>query len=235
MKVKLNGNDFYDVSANFGSLDSVHKTAHTGVDLAMSIGSKLNSPVDGVVTKIVDYGHNNIGKGIFIKESNGETVIMGHLSQVKAFVGEKVHEGQFVAYSGNTGHTVGNGHLHLGLKDASGHFINPKPLISGEQVGGGNMIDTAKGFMDFIHQTHDHGLFYAIYGKSFFGVLEDFISQLFHDLAMFILGNSELIFVIPAIVFMGGTWIAGRNKFSKWIIPLWICYLFSKFFYYMYK
>lgn len=235
MKVKLNGNSFYEVTSNFGDIDSIHKVGHTGIDLAMKIGTKLNSPVNGYVEKVVDYGSKNIGKGILIREDNGDTVIMGHLSKIRVFKGEAVGEGQFVGYSGSSGNSTG-GHLHLGLKDASGHFINPKPLLNEEVAQkSGNIIDNTKEFMNFIHTTHDKGLFYAIYGKSFFEVLKDFIGNFFHDLGMWVLGNSELIFVIPAIIFMGGTWIAGRNKFTKWIIPLWICYLFSKMFYYMYK
>jgi hypothetical protein len=159
---------------------------------------------------------------------------MGHLSSVKARIGQKVSEGDFVAYSGNTGHSTG-AHLHVGLKDASGHFINPQPLLN-EHVASASsngFFGGIKDSWDFMQKWHEVGFFRAMYGKSFFQVCEDFFSELFHDIGIFITGNSELIFIVPAIVFMFGTWVAGRNKFTKWIIPLWIGYLFSKFFYYM--
>jgi hypothetical protein len=232
MKVKLNGNDFYEVTSPFGALDSVHSVPHNGIDLAMNIGTHLNSPVDGIVTKIVDYGSNNIGKGIFIKTDDHQTVIMGHLSDIKTHLGAEVHKGDFVAYSGSTGHSTG-GHLHLGLKDSDGTFINPKELLqdSTTSVSGNGIWDNVTGMWDFLKQWHEVGFWRAMYGKSFFQVISDFFSELAHDIGIFILHNSEVFFVIPAIIFMGGTWVAGRNKFTKWIIPLWIAYLFSKFLY----
>jgi hypothetical protein len=230
MKVKLNGNDFFNVSSPFGSIDGVHSSPHTGLDLAMDIGTKLYSPTDGIVTKVVDYGSNNIGKGVYIETDDHQTVIMGHLSDIKAQVGQKVQEGDFVAWSGSTGHSTG-GHLHLGLKDVNGSFIDPKPLV--ENANGDGIIGSVRTFMEFTSDVKHNGLFHAIYGKDFFQVMSDFFSQLGHDIGIAILGNSELIFVIPAVILMFGTWVAGRNKYTKWIIPLWMGYLFAKFFYYM--
>jgi hypothetical protein len=231
MRVKLNGNDFYEVTSPFGSIDSVHHTAHTGLDLAMGIGTHLNSPVNGVVKNIVDYGSNNIGKGIYIETDSHQTVIMGHLSDIKTHVGARVREGDFVALSGSTGHSTG-GHLHLGLKDAGGHFVNPQSLTNETTQHSTNIIEDFRSFTNFTSDVKSNGLFHAIYGKSFFEVCEGFFSELFHDIGIAILSNSELIFVVPSIVFMFGTWITGRNKFTKWIIPLWIGYLLSKFIYY---
>lgn len=90
-----------------------------------------------------------------------------------------------------------------------------------------------KGILQFINDWKHDGFWVAMYDKPFFQVTKDFFSQLGHDIGIFILENSELIFVMPIVVFMIGTWIAGRNKYTKWIIPLGIAYLFSKFFYYM--
>lgn len=241
MKVKLNGNDFYEVTSSFGSIDNIHKTAHTGIDLAMSVGSHLNSPVDGVVKKVVDFGSENIGKGIYIETDSHQTVIMGHLNDFKVHEGQRVHEGDFVAYSGNTGHSTG-GHLHLGLKDADGSFVNPQPLLNENTTNAnsngffGGIKDSwsdMENFWNFLKEWHDVGFWRAMYGKSFFDVVKDFFAELGHDIGIFILSNSEILFVMPAIIFMGGTWIAGRNKFTKWIIPLWFGYLISKFLYYM--
>jgi hypothetical protein len=242
MKVKLNGNDFYEVSSKFGVMDNVHKTAHTGIDLVMKTGTKLFSPTDGVVSKIVDYGDKNIGRGIIIKTDSGENVIMGHLSEAKVHVGEKLHEGDFIALSGNTGHSTGS-HLHLGLKSENGYFINPHKLlnendnhnfadtfISNGKVeatsfsGDNGMIDNMRGFMDFIRDVKSEGLFHAIYGDSFFGVMSKFFSELFHDFWLFLLGNGDIFFLLPAILFMFGTFFVGKNKYSKFIIPLWFGY-----------
>lgn len=244
MRVKLNGNDFFEVSSPFASIDSVHVTPHTGVDLIMETGTKLFSPVDGVVKKVVDFGSENIGKGVYIETGDHQTVIMGHLSDFKVSEGQSIHQGDLVALSGNTGHSTGS-HLHLGLKDADGSFVNPEPLLNShnhegiitkmmhkdsQEVG---IVDGVTGFMDFISEVKAEGLFHAIYGKSFFEVCKDFFAELFHDIGVFILGNGDLLFLMPAILFMFGTFIIGSNKCTKWILPLWFAYFVSSIFHKM--
>ena len=128
MKVKLNGNDFYEVSTQFGITDEWHNTVHNGIDLVMNSGTQLFSPVNGTISNIVDYGSENIGKGVFIKTDSGESVIMGHLSEVKAHIGDRVSEGDIVALSGNTGHSTGS-HLHLGYKGSDGTFLHKERLV----------------------------------------------------------------------------------------------------------
>lgn len=230
VQVKLNGNDFFRVTSDFGVTDSVHTVPHTGLDLAMEIGTKLNAPVDGVITKVVDYGSENIGRGIFIETDSHETVIMGHLSNASVSVGDRVREGDFVAYSGSTGHSTG-GHLHLGLKDADGSFVNPIKLTGETQEVG--VIEGVRSFMDFVRDVKANGLFHALYGKSFFETMKDFFSELFHDIGVFIMSNGDLFFLLPAILFMGGTWLVGKNKMTKWIIPLWFAYFLTKVFQYI--
>lgn len=232
MKVKLNGNDFYEVSAPFGSIDYIHKTPHTGVDLVMNTGTHLFSPVDGVVKKVVDLGSENIGKGIYIETDNHQTVIMGHLSDFKVHEGQRVHEGDFVAYSGNTGRSTGS-HLHLGLKDANGEFVDPKPLIQNESVETGGMIDNLKDFWGFMRDWREEGFWMAVYDKPFSQVIGDFLKELGHDILVFILNSGDLFFLLPAVVFFIGTWVVGRNKFTKWIVPLFGAYAITRVFYHM--
>ena len=248
MQVKLNGNDFFRVTSQFGEVGGVHATPHTGLDLAMDIGTKLFSPTDGVVTKVVDFGSNNIGKGIYIETDTHQQVIMGHLSEAKVHIGQRVHEGDFVAYSGSTGHSTG-GHLHLGLKDVDGTKINPESLLDGHkgivserainidvgeaQHSSGSFVGDIQGFWDFIKEVKSEGLFNAMYGKSFFEVMKDFFAELGHDIGVFILDNGDFFFLLPAIVFMLGTFMVGRNKFTKWIIPLWFAYFLTRIFYKM--
>lgn len=226
MQVKLNGNNFFQVSSPFGSTDYMHPVPHSGIDLIMETGTKLFSPVNGVVEKVVDYGTENIGKGIIIKTNGGQNVIMGHLSNVKASVGQKVHEGDFVALSGNTGHSSGS-HLHLGLKDASGNVLNPDSLmVSGDD--GGGIVDSAMSFGGFLKEWHNSGSFWqAMYGKSFFDVMKDFTVDLINDIYTYIISNGDLFFIMPAVIIMFATFFIGRNRFTKWIIPLWFTYFVS--------
>lgn len=222
MKVKLNGNDFFDVSTQFGVTDSWHKTAHKGIDLVMNSGTKLFSPTDGIVSKVVDYGHENIGKGLIIKTDSGQSLIMGHLSDVNVKVGQSIHEGDFIALSGNTGHSSG-AHLHLGLQNNNGDFVNPQSMIDGATQNDG-MFSGVTSFMDFVKDIRSDGLFHAIYGKSFFEVMKDFIFQLANEIYTFIISNGDLFFICPAIIIMFATFIIGRNKYTKFIIPLWFTY-----------
>jgi hypothetical protein len=234
MRVKLNGNDYFDVSTPFGSTDSVHITPHSGIDLVMNTGTHLFSPTDGVVSRVVDYGHENIGKGLIIKTDDGESLIMGHLSDIKVHIGETIHKGDFVALSGNTGHSTG-AHLHLGLKDAHNTFINPDKFLNEHSgiathiaVNKSSMFGDFTGFMDFLKEVKSEGLFHAIYGKSFFEVMKDFFGELLHDIGIFILQNGDLIFLLPAVTVMFGTFIIGRNKFTKFIVPLWFGYFITR-------
>lgn len=235
MRVKLNGNSFFEVSSQYGALDSVHKTPHSGIDLVMDTGTKLFSPVDGVVTKVVDYGSENIGKGIIIKTDSGESVIMGHLSHASVSEGQSIQQGDFVALSGNTGHSTGS-HLHLGLRDAGGHFTNPEKLISNDFISNGKInnykdLTTDKSFWQFINDWREEGFWVAMYDKPFFEVCKDFIGGLFHDIGLFLLGYGDLIFLLPAVGLMFATFAIGRNRYTKWILPLWFAYFVTSVFY----
>lgn len=123
MIIKVGGK----ITAGFGAIDEVHKVAHTGIDIALKTGTELYSPVNGVVERIIDYGTENIGKGLVIKTDSGERVILGHLSEWKVKLGEHISQGDLVALSGNTGHSTGP-HLHLGAWD--GKFIDPSKYLT---------------------------------------------------------------------------------------------------------
>lgn len=230
MKVKLNGNDFYDVSTRYGVVDRLHPHSHRGLDLVMPSGTELHSPVDGIITKVIDYGNNNAGKCITIKTDSGESVIMGHLSKFKVHEGQTIQEGDLVALSGNTGHSTG-AHLHLGMKNADGEFMNPQPLLEQtsikERFLENGKVDAYRNeniqdqsFWEFLKEWKEEGFFQAMYGDSFFNVTKDFLSELFHDIGVFILGSGDLLFLLPAIVILFTTFLVGRHKYTKYAIPL---------------
>jgi murein DD-endopeptidase MepM/ murein hydrolase activator NlpD len=114
------------ITSKFGSVDSVHKTPHTGVDLAMHEGTTLRALGEGVVDRVFD-GSGNIGKGLSIQFDDGTRLIYGHMNEVKARIGEHVHAGEIIGLSGNTGNSTGP-HLHLGMKGADGSWLDPTPL-----------------------------------------------------------------------------------------------------------
>ncbi|MCR4362164.1 hypothetical protein JDW21_18695 [Bacillus subtilis] len=97
----------------------------------------------------------------------------------------------------------------------------------------GGFWSDIQSFWDFLREWREVGFWEAMYGKSFFEVAKDFLLDLLHELGLFILGNSDLFFLCPAVVLMFGTFIVGRNKYAKFIIPLWFAYFLSRVFYKM--
>jgi hypothetical protein len=129
----------FRLTGKFGELSPVRDfQPHSGIDLAMPEGTTLRSIADGVVDRIYD-GSGAIGKGLSVRMPDGTRTIYGHLSDVRAHLGERVRAGEVIGLSGNTGNSTG-AHLHFGMKDASGHVIDPTPhadklaSISGNDV-----------------------------------------------------------------------------------------------------
>lgn len=118
------------VTSKFGS--RVHpirriRTMHNGVDYACPIGTPVHSVADGVVTR---RGWDSKGGGnfVWIKHPNGIESGYLHLSRFAVTVGQRVRQGQLIAYSGNTGGSTGP-HLDYRLKK-NGKFINPLNITS---------------------------------------------------------------------------------------------------------
>lgn len=114
----------FRLTGKFGELSPVRDfQPHQGIDLAMPEGTTLRSLADGVVDKVFS-SNTSIGKGLSVQMQDGTRTIYGHMSNVKAHVGDKINAGEVIGFSGNTGNSTGP-HLHFGMKDASGHLIDP--------------------------------------------------------------------------------------------------------------
>jgi murein DD-endopeptidase MepM/ murein hydrolase activator NlpD len=112
------------ITAGYGDIDSVHKTPHTGIDVAMPIGSNVYAPEGGIVSRIADYGNTSLGKAVFVKTRAGYQYIFGHLSEIRVHEGDRVFGGDILALSGNTGNSTGP-HVHIGMVNTAGAFVNP--------------------------------------------------------------------------------------------------------------
>ena len=90
--------------------------SHSGTDFRAAVGTPIYAVADGVIegTGNTDLTCNkaSFGKWIFIRHNNGLSTAYGHLSGINVSKGQIVKKGQFIGYSGNTGHTTGP-HLHL--------------------------------------------------------------------------------------------------------------------------
>lgn len=116
----------FRLTSKFGALEEVRNgRVHTGIDLGTPMNTELRSIGEGVVEKVFD-GTGAIGKGVKIELENGTHAIYGHMNDVSVKVGEKVHTGEFLGLSGNTGHSTGP-HLHFAL-NRNGEFIDPTPI-----------------------------------------------------------------------------------------------------------
>ncbi|MFT5179482.1 MAG: murein DD-endopeptidase MepM/ murein hydrolase activator NlpD [Candidatus Paceibacteria bacterium] len=91
---------------------------HNGMDFGVPIGTPVKTVSSGVVkgTDNTDAypGCNSWGKWILVEHDNGLSTMYAHLSSVTAKIGQRVEQGQVIAYSGTSGISTGP-HLHLSL------------------------------------------------------------------------------------------------------------------------
>jgi len=103
---------------------------HTGIDYACEIGTIVYAIADGEVIKVT-YESGGFGHYIAIKhDSDNNTSYYAHGSG--AFYvskGDKVKKGDPIMRSGNSGNSTGP-HLHLGVTNSSGTWIDPAPYIN---------------------------------------------------------------------------------------------------------
>ena len=95
------------VSCEFGT----GYAGHTGMDLAIPVGTELRSVADGTVlfTRNSTTGY---GVHVAINHGGGVVTLYAHCSKILVGEGQKVTKGQAIALSGNTGNSTGP-HLHL--------------------------------------------------------------------------------------------------------------------------
>jgi len=102
-------------------------TNHNGVDISIPVGTPIVSPLDGRVLDINT--HQTGGKQLIIEHTNGYRTGYAHLSSYAVNKGDKVKQGQIIAYSGNTGVSTGP-HLHFTLTNPMGIKINPEDYFN---------------------------------------------------------------------------------------------------------
>ena len=97
------------------------KEYHTGVDIALPVGTPIKA---GGAGKVLESGNNSsYGLAILINYGNGITARYAHCSQLNYTVGQTVKAGEIIALSGDTG-TVTGPHLHAEVIK-NGRYISP--------------------------------------------------------------------------------------------------------------
>lgn len=136
MRTPING---ARLTSNFGY--RVHPISgftklHEGVDFGAPIGTPVYSAGDGVITRAgIAGGYGNV---VDIDHGGGWSTRYGHLSRFAAglSVGDRVRQGQTIAFSGNTGRSTGP-HLHFEIRK-NGTPLNPMSaqVPSGKTLAG---------------------------------------------------------------------------------------------------
>lgn len=197
------------ITSRFGEMESFRTHPHNGIDLNYPLGTNVNSVHSGVVEKVVDYV-DNIGKGVIIKNDNGETSIYGHMNDITVKEGQRVSEGSMIGHSGSTGHSTGY-HLHYGEK-LNGEFIDPthhseQLLDMGGNNVGNPIIDYFKGFKER-GMTAENGGDYNFWGDTVFPYFmnegKEFAIECFNYLTLYlpeIMGSITLL--AAALIMLG--------------------------------
>ena len=102
-------------------------TNHNGVDIAAPLGTPIVAPLDGTVIDVNT--HQTGGKQLIIKHINGYRTGYAHLSKYAVNKGDKVKQGQVIAYVGNTGVSTGP-HLHFTVTNPMGIKVNPEDYFT---------------------------------------------------------------------------------------------------------
>ena len=89
---------------------------HNGTDFGVPVGTPVGSVAAGTVraTGNTDAfsGCYSYGKWVLVDHNNGLSTLYAHLSRIASSPGQRVAQGERIAYSGNTGYSTGP-HLHL--------------------------------------------------------------------------------------------------------------------------
>jgi murein DD-endopeptidase MepM/ murein hydrolase activator NlpD len=125
--------NFRRVSSNFGVRThpiSGYRKMHQGMDFAAATGTPVVAPSDGVVVEARRWG--GYGNWLRIRHANGLESGYGHLSRFASGMraGQRVTQGQVVAYVGSTGASTGP-HLHYEIW-RNGQRINPAGIKTQE-------------------------------------------------------------------------------------------------------
>ncbi len=118
------------ISSPFGKWRGKHK--HEGIDIPMPAGTPIRAARNGVVART---GNNSTvgfrGYGNFVMLDHGGSIktLYAHCSKVAVVPGQRIMQGQIIAYVGSTGRSTAN-HLHFEVR-VNDTKVNPVPYMAG--------------------------------------------------------------------------------------------------------
>ncbi|HET7475136.1 MAG TPA: M23 family metallopeptidase [Dermatophilaceae bacterium] len=99
---------------------------HAGNDFAVPVGTRLGAMSTGTV--IFAGEQSGYGTKVEIRYWDGTVSYFAHMSRLAVKRGDRVHPGQLVGLSGNSGHSTGP-HLHLEIHPGGGKPVDPLPWL----------------------------------------------------------------------------------------------------------
>ena len=122
----------YPITQKYGETITDPK-GHTGIDYACPEGTPILASADGIVMK-AGWDSTGYGNMVLILHAKDRATLYAHLKEVNVYDNQKVHQGDVVGWSGNTGNSTGP-HLHFEARtrwnDYNSHFDPMElPLMS---------------------------------------------------------------------------------------------------------
>ena len=123
----------YVISEGYGVPGSWAAGHHTGVDLAVPVGTTVHAVGAGTVVK-AEWG-GAYGKMVVVRHADGRYSLYAHLSRIGVHVGQAVSAGTELGLSGATGNVTGP-HLHFEVDTTEqyGSDINPITWLASHGV-----------------------------------------------------------------------------------------------------
>ncbi|MFI0152647.1 M23 family metallopeptidase [Streptomyces lydicus] len=119
----------YRVSSPYGVRGTWQAGHHTGIDFAVSNGTRVRSVGSGTVVLAKRSGA--YGNAVTIRMKDGRYTLFGHLSRITVRPGQKVRARTRLGYTGTTGRATGP-HLHFEVRTSRryGSDINPLTYLA---------------------------------------------------------------------------------------------------------
>jgi hypothetical protein len=188
---------------------------HTGVDIAVPVGTKVNAAMDGVVSGSY-WGSGPLSRGlqIWIDHAGGKRTLYAHLSKSFVKKGQAVSRGETIALSGNTGLSTGP-HLHFQL-EINGKHTNPN-AYAGIVTGGSGAIPSmsssgAQNFADLQNAVN-------LDGSSDSSVVNSFLTTSLQGVAGGTKSSREIITSVLSSASGSLANISGSGSFSGVNLP----------------